>query len=1044
MIVLQNKKGCILIVDDEEINRIILRKILSEDYALLEAENGRQAVSLLDRDRASVSAVVLDLRMPVMNGIEFLEFYHHSENCRGLPVLVATAAGDQESEKRCLALGAWDFVGKPYDAEILKFRLKNAIDRSRLNLMAELRYLAEFDPLTGIYNKNKFFLGTRELLDENPETRFAFARLDIAHFQMVNTLFGIAEGDKLLRYVAKLLEEYGKAHELAAYGRLGDDCFGVCFPFRSKEDVLRVVGEAQEQLGRYPLDFDIVPNVGVYVISDPTEEIVMIYDRAALAAKQHRGSYIQNCTFYTEEMGRTMVREQSIVNSMRQALKEEQFVIHYQPLYDLRTMRVDGAEALVRWRNPQGEMILPGEFIPVFERNGFILQLDFYVWDHVCAQLRKWIDEGRTPPPVSVNISRVSLRNPRLADLVIDLTEKYRIPPSLIQMEMLESAYISCPQTIRNTIARFREKGISVLMDDFGSAYSSLNVLKDIDVDTLKIDMAFLSGGESKPGRGENILASVVRMAKWLDMPAIAEGVEKPEQVSFLRNIGCEYAQGYYFARPMPVEEYEQLAFGDLPPCREERPRGITADRLWENTFQMENLLADILQAVAIYEVENRRVEILRVNDAYYDLYGYGDLSRESGGFLGTVAPAHRTLVLGAFDRAVGTQGMAECEFCRTLESGRTVWVRMKLKYIQAIGTRHVIFGALEDITGQKKLYDELNRYRSALQSDGGGERILIVDGDESSRSALRSIFEDQYTVQEAENGRDALRILRESGMVDVILLNLQMPVMNGNSFLLYRRGHAELAGIPVVLITRDDSPRQQMDVLALGASDYIVKPFIAETVRRRVCNVLESRKWFCEAVRGSYIVPEQVLRDGLTGAYRKDAAPRLMDKALQASEKIGSAGSLRAMLMVGITNLGRINENCGRAGGDMALRNFAAALRSCFRREDIIVRHGGAEFTILMTDVPSEDFVKECCGKLLREIREFREMAQVECAVGAVISGGAETEKELIGRAAAALYQAKQLGSGQIVLDSAEERRAAGREDETLISGDSDGAVTP
>lgn len=1014
---MQKKKDSILIVDDEKINRSILRRILSNDYTILEAENGRQGVEVLNRESDSIMAIVLDLMMPVMDGWEFLRSYQLNENYRRVPILVATSAGDQESEKRCLELGAWDFVSKPYDADVLRFRLKNAIERSQRNLMRELHYLAEHDPLTGIYNKNKFFLRTREMLDANTETQFAFARFDIVRFQLVNTLFGIAEGDRLLRFIAGMMEQYGKTHPLFTYGRLGDDIFGACFPFHREANVILHLNNIRDRLGNYPLDFDIVPNAGVYVISDPSEEIGMMYDRAALAAKQYKGSYIQNCTIYTDQMEKTILRDQNIVNNMRQALEEDQFVIYYQPRYDLRTMQVDGAEALVRWKNPQGEMILPGEFIPVFERNGFILHLDYYVWEHVCAQLRKWMREGRAPHPVSVNISRVSLRNPRLADLIIDLMEKYCIPPQLLQLEILESAYTSNPQTIHDTVSRFQEKGIRVLMDDFGSGYSSLNVLKDINVDTLKIDMAFLSGSESKPGRGENILASVVRMAKWLDMPTIAEGVEKAEQVNFLRNIGCEYAQGYYFARPMPAEEYEKLAFGNATICREEPHEKMTADQLWEATSQMENLFSNMLQAVALYEFDGSRVEILRVNGAYYDLYGYGDLSCESGGFLAQVTPTHRPVVINAFEVVVSTRGMAECEFCRTLESGRTVWARLKLKYVQTIGDKHVIFGGLEDTTAQKKIYAELSRYRSAMQADSDGERILIVDGLEVNRTVLRSIFEDQYTVLEAVDSQDAIRILNEAGTVDIILLDAQMAGLY-DSILRDQQSRAELIGIPVVIIAAEDSPWQQTDVLALGASDYIVKPFIPETVRRRVCNVLESRRWFCQAIRGYYATLEKAPRDDLTGVYRWEAASCLMDTVLKASDEINAPESLQALLMVNVTNMDRINESCGRAAGDEVLRNIADTLRACFRKSDVIARSSGPEFMILMTNVPSELFVVERCCHLIRELRKRQEPAEAECSVGAALSGsGEKLVKELIRRSSAALLRAKQQGCGQIVV---------------------------
>ena len=287
----------------------------------------------------------------------------------------------------------------------------------------------------------------------------------------------------------------------------------------------------------------------------------------------------------------------------------------------------------------------------------------------------------------------------------------------------------------------------------------------------------------------------------------------------------------------------------------------------------------------------------------------------------------------------------------------------------------------------------------------------------EVNRAVLRSIFEDQYTILEVADGQDAIRVLNEEGTVDIILLSLQIPGMV-DAFLSYLRNHAELAGIPVIIIAADDSPRQQTDALALGASDYIVKPFITETVRRRVCNVLESRRWFCEAIRGYYTALEQAPRDHLTGVYSCDAAPCLMDTVLRTSEGIRTPESLQALLMVDITNLSQINETCGRADGDKVLRNFADTLRSCFRRSDVIARHGGAEFTVLMTNVPSEQFVVERCSQMIRKAQKRQELVGVECAVGVALSGRGRTPvKELIQHADAALFQAKQQGRDQIVV---------------------------
>lgn len=341
------------------------------------------------------------------------------------------------------------------------------------------------------------------------------------------------------------------------------------------------------RLGQYQLAFDVVPAIGIYVIRERDLSVDAMYDRANLAAKQCKGNYIENYAFYVDEMREDIVREQQIVNHMRHALDEEEFVLYLQPKYSLQDNRICGAEVLVRWAKPEGGMISPGEFIPIFERNGFITKLDYYVWEKTCKLLAGWIAEGKKPSPVSVNISRVSLYNPRLVEAICGLTDRYHIPRELLELELTESAYTTNPKAIKETMERLQKEGFSILMDDFGSGYSSLNVLKDIAVDVLKIDMKFLSDTDQE-GRSQNILASVVRMAKWLNLPVIAEGVERREQVDFLHSVGCEYVQGFYFARPMPVSDYEKLVSEKKDELQEKYQKDeIGRDMLWNATSQM-------------------------------------------------------------------------------------------------------------------------------------------------------------------------------------------------------------------------------------------------------------------------------------------------------------------------------------------------------------------------------------------------------------------------------------------------------------------------
>lgn len=843
-------KKKVLIVDDAKLDRVTLKKILEDTYEVIEAQNGRQAFEILNAqtEPEAISAVLLDLVMPVMSGIEFMAEYQKSDVYRRIPVIIQSADENVRTERECLELGAWDFVRKPYDPIVIRFRLRNVIERSQQHLSMELKYRAEYDMLTGIYNKNKYFIRARKLIDLHSDKTFAIVRIDIEKFQLVNSFFGNQTGDELLCFIASDIRKFAGESRYIAYGRIESDIFSICMVYPGEEELLEFVRHARMRLGEFELEFDVVPAIGIYVVEDRALPLDAMYDRASLAAKQCKGNYIQNYAFYTADMSEEIVKEQRIVNHMKRALENHEYVLYLQPKYSLQSNRICGAEILVRWLHPTSGMISPAEFIPVFERNGFIIKLDYYVWEKTCQLLARWIEEGKNPQPVSVNISRVSLYNPKLVEVICGLVEKYQIPPRLLQLELTESAYTSNPMAIKETMERFQKAGFSILMDDFGSGYSSLNVLKDIAVDILKIDMKFLSDTD-KSGRSENILASVVRMAKWLDLPVVAEGVERREQAEFLRSVGCEYVQGFYFARPMPVEEYEKLAFRQEYKVSEQKQRQqLDTDSLWTATSQMEMLLSGLMQAVAIYEYEEETADlaVIRVNNAYYDLFGYGDINDKKS-IMESTDEEGKDKLLAAFRSLVRTKEMIECEYMRQLESGRWISVYLKLKYINQVGSKHVIFGIVMDNTEQKQIDCELQKYRQAYLTDEHAVKtILVVDDLETNRMSLRCIFEDKYQVIEAENGKHALEILSQKrGEIDIILLDLMMPVMDGTTFLEKKSVDVKISGIPVIIITADDTTRRQIQTLELGADDYIVKPFIPEIAIRRVENVLEARKSF-------------------------------------------------------------------------------------------------------------------------------------------------------------------------------------------------------
>lgn len=542
----------ILIVDDSFINREILRAILEDEYDLLEAGNGRAALDIAKREADGIAAILLDIIMPVMDGYTFLKEIKQIRVLMNIPVIVMTQSDGEEDEIKALSLGAADFLTKPYRAMIIRQRLANML---QLQETAALRNLAEHDTLTGVYNCETFYHKVMEGLENHPDRQYDMICLDVEKFKLINDIFGKLEGDKLLCYLAEELKKVSvKVNGLAA--RLGNDIFALCMQRRVSYEQ-KMIQDFTDNIKEYPLNFTINLRFGIYCIHDIKMEISGMCDRAKLAIESIKGKYGCTYAYYEDEQRQKLLKEQEILNDMYEGLQEKQFVVYLQPKYNLKTGTPDGAEALVRWVHPTKGVIPPGEFIPIFEKNGFIMKLDYYMWDNVCLLLRKWLDEGREVKPISVNVSRVNLYNPKLCENLLELTGKYGIEPRLLNLELTESAYMDNPDALIHTMKQLQDSGFIIMMDDFGSGYSSLNILKDIPVDILKIDLKFLQG-EDTAGRGASILSSVVDMAAKLELPAIAEGVETKEQVEFLLDIGCFMIQGYYYERPMPVEEYEK------------------------------------------------------------------------------------------------------------------------------------------------------------------------------------------------------------------------------------------------------------------------------------------------------------------------------------------------------------------------------------------------------------------------------------------------------------------------------------------------------
>lgn len=686
----------LLLIIGPQLDRVQeLTILLSAYYEILHAVDEKQAIQILKDKTVSV---ILTMDVCCENLTQLFSFLKKHEDAQMMPVIVI---GNRLDEEICaLNHGAWDFISQPYQNQVLLLKIKNAIERSQLSAYRQLRYLAEYDSLTGIYNKNKFFQETRQMIDKENEQLFAFVRFDIDRFQLVNSFFGTDEGDQLLCYIAQRIRIYGDSQPCCTYGRMESDIFCLCLPYETFIET-KLIDLIRNSLYEYNTDYDIVPSLGIYIIKDRTLSIESMYNYSTLAAKHCKGNYVKCYAYYTESMSASLAREQEIINEMNYALENHQFVIYLQPKIDIQSSKPCGAEALTRWNHPKRGIMAPNEFIGIFEQNGFITKLDFYIWEQVCILLRKWIDMGYKPYPISVNISRVDLYNPRLVDMIIELVQKYQLVPDLLNLELTESAYTDNPIMLTETIERLQKNGFTVMMDDFGSGYSSLNILKDMDVDLLKIDMRFLSKTKIA-GRGENIIASVIRMSKWLNIPVIAEGVETMEQVDFLRSVGCDYVQGYYYEKPIPVEQYESkyLPLGDFVSYYYDnyRMNKHIYDEIFLNDPLIKHVFSSDNNAALIFEYANEKIEVIRVNAAYYTMMGYDDQGLKTPDLLQLIADEDRSKFTNAFKMVIANGSSQELDYMYQKYNGTYVKLHLNLKFTVQMSDKYILIGIIHEI----------------------------------------------------------------------------------------------------------------------------------------------------------------------------------------------------------------------------------------------------------------------------------------------------------------------------------------------------------
>lgn len=592
-------------------------------------------------------------------------------------------------------------------------------------------------PLTGLYYNKAFFKKVDEqLLQTKPDT-YSLVALDIEHFRLFNKLYGRDAGDELLIYIADCLR--GIEQELGAVaGYLGGDNFAILMPDEF-ETVRKLKHAIIRGIQRWNTTVGFLPAIGIYPIDDVSVSAVTMYDHATIALAQVLGNYTKRISRYDVGMEEQIEEEIRLLSEIQEALEQEEFTFYAQPQCDISTGKIVGAESLVRWIHSEKGLISPGVFIPVLEKNGFIADLDRYVWKKVCEWLRSWIDRGYHPVPVSINVSRIDIFSMDVPEYLTGLLRDYHLSEKLIKVEITESAYAESNDKIIKAVKELRDAGFLVMMDDFGSGYSSLNMLKNVAVDVLKLDMRFLDIDEQEEEKGIGILESVVNMARQMGLPIVVEGVETQKQEKFLVELGCRYTQGFYYYRPLPIAQFEDLLSDE---------RNLDFDGMWckqvealhvreflDNNLFSDTMVNNILGAMAFYDMHENQIEITRVNNQYYELAGissgaYADYKKK---FWNHVRDDDRAKLFSIFEQAYeNPSGGAQGYVHYVRADGKVLWVYLRVFFIREKEGHKLFCSSLVDMTAMR----EKKKENSFLDQE-------VVEFDEKKQNRIEQYYGD-------------------------------------------------------------------------------------------------------------------------------------------------------------------------------------------------------------------------------------------------------------------------------------------------------------
>ncbi len=556
-----NGNTVILVVDDDRTTLLMLRNVLhKEGYQVLEVNNGEEALDVFTVFPPDL--VLMDINMPVMDGLTACARLKKLPGGDKTPVLIFTGLEDEQSVEEAFDAGAQDFVTKPINWRELRYRIRRMLYLREME--DAVNYQAYYDTLTDLPNRLLFSDRLSVSLGnaEQKEEMLAVLLLNLRDFKLINDAFGYDAGDVLLQKVAERLKTF--TSENTSVARLSGNHFALALSeIKSEENIVTIADKVVDDIGNRPWTLDeqtvnVPCNIGISFYPHDGTDVQTLLKKAETAMYRAADDSFNSSRFYNQQMNRKARERLTMENRLREAIRKKEFIIYYQPLVQVETGSITGAEALLRWKDPERGMVSPADFIPLAEETELIVPIGEMVLQEVCVQGYKWQNKSKTPVSIGVNLSALQFQQKNLEPLILSILEQTGMPPECLKLEITESTALRDLDYTFDILQRLKEHGIRVSIDDFGTGYSSLNYIKRLPVDELKIDASFIRDAASNKA-DRVIVETILFLGRGLELNIVAEGVENEEQIQLLKKGKCNEFQGFYFSPPLPMKDWGPL-----------------------------------------------------------------------------------------------------------------------------------------------------------------------------------------------------------------------------------------------------------------------------------------------------------------------------------------------------------------------------------------------------------------------------------------------------------------------------------------------------